>query len=375
MPRNRGARVRVAPNIYRDKIGYSVAVTVGTGELRRSKEKRYPPHTDFAIMKEWRESTRKALRHALPRRHQGHDTGTLGAAVKRYLPNIKALASKESRLCDLEAWKKEFWYTPRTKMTTALIDAELHRWRAAGVAASTCNHRRNALIQLWRTLDGPDAPNPAEHATHFREEQGAPRDLDPSDLDEIVNSMPPSKTRAFYRVFCETAWSPARIRLLKPQHLKLDEAQAYLLPRRKGQGTDGRVYPLTPRAVAALREFVELKAWGGVTKEALYTSFQRAVKRVNAARLAANRPLLPPAIRPYDARHTFGTEAWKVSSDPQAVAELMDVSMDTVMRYIRGAVPDRLKAVTAALAKSRGASLAGPDTGPDAPSGHTRSGS
>jgi integrase len=344
----------VAPNVYRDAIGYACVVSVGSGATRRSKEKRWPHGTDLGIIKRWRDETRRALRSKRPTLGDlAAGPGTLASAVTRYLPNIAALESRESRLCDLRAWEPAFFHRKRAGISSTELDAQLHDWRSSGVAASTCNHRRNALIQLWRTLDGQDAPNPAEHTTHFREDTGEPRDLEPSDLQAIVDAMPRSKSSAMFRVFVETGWAPARIRRLKPQHLRLDDAQAVLVSRRKGQGTDARAYPLTPQAVEALRDFVELCAWGGVSKEALYTVFQRAVARVNKERRAADLPLLPADIRPYDARHTFGTMAWKLTGDPQAVAELMDVSMDTVMRYIRGAVPDRLRVVTAAIAASR----------------------
>jgi integrase len=354
MPRKRGARVRVAPNLYRDDRGYSVSVCVGTGEQRRSKEKRYPFGTDFADMKRWRDDTRKALRTKMPRTIASGAAGSLKRAIAQYLPTVKAMASLESRTCDLDAWVPAFGHRRRPQITSLELDAQLHQWRANGVAASTCNHRRNALIQLWRTLDGAEAPNPAVHTTHFREPSGEAREIPQDALDELIASMPRSKTRAMYRVVAETGWPPQRVRDLKAEHLHLDDARVFLVGRKKGSGTEGRAYSLTPRAVDALREFVELNAWGGVSKESIYTVFMRAIRRCNRARAAENRPLLPETWRPYDAKHTFGAQAFRLTGDITAVAETMDISEETALRYVRAAVPDRMKILTAAMAQARG---------------------
>jgi site-specific recombinase XerC len=168
-------------------------------------------------------------------------------------------------------------------------------------------------------------------------------------IDEILDAMPPSKSRAMLRVTAATGHPFERQRKLVPLHVQLEQKRVFLVARKKGKGTAGRWYALTTKGVAAYREFVALDTWGGVTKEALYVCFLRGVAAANRARAAQNIPLIPP-VRPYDLRHSFGTHAYaREGTDIRAVAELLDCTVETALRYTLGAVPARMQGVVDAL--------------------------
>ena len=59
---------------------------------------------------------------------------------------------------------------------------------------------------------------------------------------------------------------------------------------------------------------------------------------------------LPPRCKPYDLRHSFASEMYRLTGDIRAVAELLQhADMETTKRYTKGAVSER---VTAAIAKA-----------------------
>lgn len=369
MATSRGPRVRVAPSIYRDNIGYAVQVAVGTHPHKQRAEKRFPFGTAFEVMRDWRDAVRPKLRRRVPVRP---GDATLADDIARYLRGPIALGHPETRAAELRAWVPHVGHRRRETITTLDLERCLVAWRAQGVAAGTCNHRRNALIQLWRALDGVEAPNPAAATTHFREPSGDPREVRTQDLDDLVAAMPPSRTRAFYRLFAETGWPPARIRRMREADVAWSPpAGAYLEDRRKGRGTAGRFFPVSARGLEALREFHEARAYGGVTRSSVKVVFDRARLAVNTRRAAwavamaildpaidlGDRPVepaIPDGVRPYDARHTVGAQVYRQTGDIYATAELLGVSVDTALRYTRAAVPDRMRVAADALDAIRG---------------------
>ncbi len=341
MPTNRGKRETIAEGIYKDKGGYECVVTVGSGKTRRSKAKRFNRGTGMREMTDWQDRTLGLLRKKAPKA----TTGTLAQWTRDYLKGKTSMPSFEARRADAEAWHPAFGERAPASLTKNELQQQMNTWHEAGVAGSTLNHRKTALRAVLAEFLDEDAPNPTKGLTRYPEADVVPRALSPEVISEIIDAMPPSKSRAMLKVMAATGHPPERQRKLVPLHVQLEQRRVFLVSRKKGKGTSGRWYALTTEGVKAYREFVDLHAWGGVTKEALYTCFLRGVAAANRARAKKNLPLLPPA-RPYDLRHSFGTMAYaKSGGDFRAVAELLDCTVETALRYTMGAVPVRMQAV------------------------------
>jgi integrase len=362
VPRNRGPRVRVAPGIYRDDRGYAACVQVGTSPHARTKEKRFPFGANFAVIRDWQALTRKQLRAKQPLRRAAR--GTLAGDVEAYLATVTAMPSWGSRRSDLRAWLPRFGDRSRLELATAELNAQLHEWREADVAAVTCNHRRQALIALFDALDADgDLPNPARDTDHQRPPALEARDIDAETRKQLLRAMYPGKARALWWVMSATGLPPARIRLLRAEDVDLEARTVFILGRQKGQGTVSRTLPLTEEGVRAFGEYARQRAFatvdaergalqlGGVAKATLFRVFSRALEALNTVRARAGRP--PLQLRPYDARHAFGATVYRQTGDLRAAAELLDVTLETAMRYTMGAVPDRLRSVVATLDGAR----------------------
>jgi integrase len=104
--------------------------------------------------------------------------------------------------------------------------------------------------------------------------------------------------------------------------------------RRKGKGTAGRIVPLTPAGVKALKAMHREDAWG---------TFSRATLRVVFQRACAKAGLKGDDFTPYDLRHSFGTEIYLASGDIRATQVLMGHSSATLThRYTLAAVDPRV---------------------------------
>jgi site-specific recombinase XerC len=345
MPKNRGKRKRVAEGVYQDAIGYEAVVTVGSGKTRQSKAKRFKRGTGMKEMTTWQDVMLGLLRKKKPKT----TAGTLGADIREYLKGVSGMTSFEARRADAEAWIPAFGDRDRMTITKSELQQQMNAWHEAEVAGSTLNHRKTALAAVYEALNDEDDPNPVKGVKRYPEADIQPRAIAPEVIQEIIDAMPASKSRAMLRVMAATGHPPERQRKLIPLHVQLEQRRVYLVSRKKGKGTAGRWYGLSLEGVTAYQEFVDQQAWGGVTKESLYTCFMRGVQSANRARAKTNKPLLPP-LRPYDLRHSFGTMAYaKSGGDFRAVAELLDCTVETALRYTLGAVPVRMQAVIDAL--------------------------
>lgn len=347
MPRNRGKRKRIAEGIYQDRLGYEATVSVGSGKNRRSKAKRFARGTGMKEMTAWQDSIRGLLRKKAPK----VTTGTLAQWTRDYLKGKTSMPSYEARRADAEAWLHAFGERAPLSLTKNELQQQMNAWHEAGVAGSTLNHRKTALTAVIDEFKGEEDANPARAITRYAEADVEPRAVAPAVIAEILNAMPPSKSRAMLKVMAATGHPFERQRKLTPAHLQLDQRRVFLVSRKKGKGTAGRWYALTNDGVMAYQEFVDRQAWGGARRASLYVCFLRGHAAANRKRALVGAPLIPP-IRPYDLRHSFGTQAYaREGSDIRAVAELLDCTVETALRYTLGAVPARMQAVVDALNK------------------------
>lgn len=354
MPTQRGARTRIAPGVFSDAIGLSAVVKIGSGKTGTQKEKRFARGTSLKEIRDWQSATRAALAKKRGRSVKGQTRGTLAADVQTYLATILNRPKYGSAKSCLAAWCEAFGHRRRSSLTLAELQAQMDRWEGSDTepgrfAGSTLMHCKDHLVDLYRVLDVvDDADNLATKLRRPAQADPEPRAIPDAIVEEIFDAMPLSRARACLKVMAYVGLPPARLRRLKPTQLDLQAKTVFLVRRRKGKGTDEKTFGLTDRGVLAFQEFIQINAWGGVTKESLLTCFQRGVNAANRLRAKANLPLIPP-VRPYDLRHTFGAATYRATGDIGAAAELLDVTLETAKRYTLSAVPDQLKKAVEAL--------------------------
>lgn len=385
MPRTPGTKI--AEGIWRDAKGYTARVKArGT-----TREARFPLTTSLQAMKDWRDRERGRLKDGLP----PPTKGTLARDVVRYMATLpatiagdddatrRARALRRERQHQLDWWIQQFPPTQtRTDLDAVAIRAALHGLRAVR-SASTCNHYREALYQLWQALDGPDARNPVRRVPRFEEPEAEPREIPAHLVDRLFAAMPDlgrstkdhrrsavSLSKIRMRVEYEAGLSPAEIMRIQPRDLHLADAQLYVRRRQKGQGVEGAMLPLTTRAVEALRAFAGANAFGRYATSGGATKvFARALQAVLTQDdlTPEDRALLEaPGRRAYDFRHSFASRALRHTQNLSATCELMrHRSGKTTKRYAKAAVPDHLRQAVATLDAGIGGASPAKKTGTD----------
>ena len=89
----------------------------------------------------------------------------------------------------------------------------------------------------------------------------------------------------------------------------------WVAPRHKGHGTDRQLLPLSPQAVAALREFDTLDCWGSFSNGSVWKTFKRACKRANVQLRPAVRST--PQLRLEGLRHDGRSAGRAIAADAQ----------------------------------------------------------
>jgi integrase len=336
----------LAPGIYADDRGITAVVVVGsnngTDKRRRPKERRFPLGTPVDVMQKWQAHTRRSLAttgaplvRAMP--------GTLADDAAIYLATVTAMPSYEARRADLEAWLQPFGHRSRHSLTAVELNAQLNTWQAAGYAASTLNHRRQALRAVYQLLDPGSVP-PVNGTTRATPPPLMARAIGWDDVREVVAALPDSKSGAMLRVLAFTGLPPARIARLTPRDVDWTSGTVFLIGRVKGAGTASKTIRVMHEALDALRDhFRYFPTGGSVSKNSWLVVFHRTVGRVNAERARTGRPPLSPDLRPYDLRHSFGTEVYRRRNDINAAAAMLDVSLETAQRYTLGAVDEQIE--------------------------------
>jgi integrase len=345
MPR-RGKRLRLAKGIFADASGITARVEVA----KQRDEARYPLGTPLDVMKAWQERRKPELRQQAKRR-AGAGPGTFGADCERYLAAVKGMATYQWRADDIARWRRVLGdERRRDTITQPEIAAVLHRWfteprsktNRTPYGASTVNHRRTALLHLYTTLDGPNAPNPVRGIKKFREPDPKPKGYSYAVIRKILAAVGGAKTRARLAVMAYTGLPPVQIMRVEPDHVDWRTRKVWVQGRRKGHGTQGRLYPLTLEGLKAFRALEAAKAWGRYSTSSARRDFQTACTAVGAT-----------IGTPYDLRHSFAGATYQ-ASEQRAAQELLDHrDPRTSWRYIMGAVSSHIRAALPKLATAQ----------------------
>jgi integrase len=342
-------RLTLAPGIYDVGTSLRGKVSVGSPPHRRIREQAFPRGTPLETIARWQDQTRRLLGAGLE--VAPGPVGSLAADAITYLATVTTMPSYVARRADLEAWLPRFGHRSRHTLQTVELTAQINDWAGQGVAASTINHRRQALRALYACFDPGGAP-PIDHTERQAPPPLQARALTWPDTLELLAALPEGKAATMLRVMAQTGFPPVRITRLKPEHVNERDRTVFIEGRRKGQGTKSKTLPITDDALEALRaHFAHFPRGGSVAKTSWIVVFHRAVGRVNTQRAAEGRPPLPQTanlgdgvapLRPYDLRHTFGTELYRRTGDLKAVAAMLDVSLETAERYTLGAVDGQM---------------------------------
>lgn len=341
----------------------------------RFRSKRYPLDTDEAVLVRARERLIAHAKFGTPREKT---EAMLGQDAKRYLALVKAMPSFDDRRYDIGQWVAKLGRRVRASITSADMRRVLEEWRVSGLATGkgglsngSLNRRRTALMHLYTLLDGRAAANPVKDVEVYDESDSEQiRAVDPKALYRIIGRVArlrwkarrrthqgtrraPSKTRARLRLMLWTGWPQKQIMRLTAADIDWQDQTVWIRRRKKGKkrkGAKARRIPLLHEgAVRALKAFVAADAWGEFSTSGMHKSFRLALAAENASR--ARKKLPPIEARPYDLRHTFGTEAAKRLTDERALQELMlHSSPAQTRRYTEAATSDRLLKARASLA-------------------------
>ena len=300
--------------------------------------KTFPAETALKVLKDWRHDERTKIRtQQLGVDEDLPPSGSLAADVQDYLVLVSAMPTIDQRTYDLGCWVAALGAErPRRGVKARELALILNDWRAGGLEAGTCNRRRTALMHLWHRLDGKSAKNPLRDVPRFKEAGALPRGRPYRLLERVFRAMVPSQSRARLKAIAYLGVAHSELkRIDRRQDWHRKAGTLTIRGRAKGEGDEipTRVIKLTTKGTAALREMDRQQAWGGFSNSTLGRRWHAAIARV--------RLELPdvPDVRPYDLRHSLGTEIYRLTKDLKAVKEYLGhKSLKTSERYMHAAV-------------------------------------
>lgn len=304
----------LSTGVYR--ATYSIRAVVNTSVGR--KEKRFPLDADLADIKRWRNEIAGKFAAVARRRKPVAHRGTLSADIRRYLKLVQGLASWKSRRSELAAWATLFGSKRRSQITEAMVRTAVTAWRTKGrnvgteavpawkpYAVRTCEHRVAALRHLFHTLDGADLPTPCDALT-FDIPPTTPVWVPAATIRSVVDALTDPKAQARLMVLATTGVRPAELMRTHPEDVDLQHGIWWIRTAKGGQRPP---LHLNPEMRAAWAAYQRANAWGP------YDTSTHA-KALYAAGW-------PRAVRPYNARATFGIELSKRGADLADIQQLM----------------------------------------------------
>ncbi len=341
-PSQKGAkkRVRVSKGVYRDRWG--LAATVKVNGMQR--ERRFPRGTPLRTIQAWRDEMRGNLR-TLPKgaKHTlSHDAG-------RYLKQKEGrlVSIKDRRRC-LGMWLERFGHlrTVALERHVPELNEQLHAWRKEKSPA-TCNHRRDALMNLVRELYGRKAAGGLSDLVTFPKAPPKPRWLDRADIVEVLGQLEPgSKLSAQLRLMHWTGMRPVQVGLLTPDHFHLNHKVPHIVvPAAKGGRT--AVIPLLEDGLRIAREFIEIDAFGKLKTGPANRALTKAAKKVGRERFTT-----------YQIRHSFASGLRQSGAD---IADIQDMYGHTNPETTKIYAPAALEKHQRAIGRLRAADEEGAD--------------
>lgn len=348
----KGKSEPIAPGvvgIYKDGTGYRIVAKVNGEQFERRAKSSGDIERDCARLIPLRASWIEQLQSTGGRAK----AGTLTAAIQQHLSTLPRNSTRRRNgEWNLEPWKALHGDRKLTEITSLLISRTLSTWRADGYAASTINHRRQELSNVFTTLNGRSGANPVRDTSRLPEVYDEPRGFPQLLVRLILKKIPDGPHKRRLRVMATTGLPPAQIVRLQRHDFNAKAKTLFVRPRRKGAGVKGKTLPLTDRAVSALRDFfaMEIKGWSQVRTREAFKAGVEAAQAVWAECRPEEPWPAPPKLVVYDLRHAFLTYAYKTTGDLRAVAELgIHADLKTTQRYAEAAVTETARKAVSQL--------------------------
>jgi integrase len=270
------------------------------------KEKRFVAGTPKRIIKSWKARTLALMMKRSPQPERTAKTGTLAQDAVRYYPLVKHLTSWRSRRGSIRAWLPLLGERLRHTITREDILRVRGEWCAKGVAPKTINNRLSALRDLYRKLDGDDAPTPCDGIKPLTSVKVPPQIVPPELVNRVLATLEaraeptyrkgrPCKyalrDRAWLMVLASTGKRPVEVERAQPADVDL-RRRVWVARDAKGGFSPGCY--LNDEMIAAWEAFVAADAWGKRPDH-----FERRLRDAG----------WPAGVKPYNLRHSTWIEA------------------------------------------------------------------
>lgn len=289
----------------------TVRATVKVAGVQR--ERRFVKGTPARVLKAWKIAERAKLqkRYPVSSLPPSRQSGTIAADIDRYLPLVKHLADWKTRRAEIRHWLPFIGTKARHIVTREDVLRARGVWKEAGTAHKTINNRVTALRNLYRVLDGPDAPTPCDGVAQLPPPKVPPQIVAAELVNRVcatllsrdgmvVKGRPVKharQDRARLMVMATTGKRPCEIERAQPGDVDL-RRRVWLTRDAKGGFSPGCY--LNDEMLAAWQAFVDADAWGPFPDH-----FPRRLRDAG----------WPKGLRPYNLRHSTWIEASERGAD------------------------------------------------------------
>lgn len=284
-------------------------------------------------MQAWRADTKA---HARVRRQPRASRGTFSHDAMRYLAAVAAMPDLKNRTRHIQEWVREFGARPRDAITAVDIRTIRDRWltqpRSPGqppLSAHTVNTKLRALSNLYRVLDGRQAPNPVREVEEAKEHAVPIRVLDYATIERILAAIPHKgrATRIRLEILAYTGLPAKQLMALTADDIDRHARTMRVPGRQKGRGAKPATLPLLPQAVKAFRRLKAIGGFGPFSTSSMHKTWTRACRSLHLT-----------GLRPYDLRHAFASRLFELTQDEHFVMALLQHQSIATSRQYRAAV-------------------------------------
>lgn len=355
----RGKRTRLATGIFEDAYGRAVLVKVHGVQ----HERRYAHGTPLDELRKHRRALRDEKTEQEPARQQ---RGTLKADMAAYLQTLPKGRMRRDVDTLLEHWiTAGFGDRSATEIPPADIRAQLNAWQGR-FSPKTRVELRRLLGSVFMAKFGRSGYNPVRDVPRPRVVYDDPRGFAYAVAELIFQQMPDrgqgkrgetrstvNLTKLRLRVMAYTGLHQIEIGRITPRDLRdLAHKRVWVEGRKKGRGTRAGWHPLTAEGAKTLRALHRAGGLGPFGTRSMSRAWQRALEKAKDVWRSTHRDAWPLSedARPYDLRHTYGTEVYRQTHDIRAAQRLLrNVTMTPTLRYTAAAVDELAQQATDAL--------------------------
>src|SRR5688572_14031125 len=183
--------------ISKDGSGFRITAKVNGEQFERRAKKTADPEKLSVLRASWIEQLKATGSRA--------KAGTLTAAIQQHLSTLPKNSTRRNNAeWNLEPWKALFGDLKLKEITAILIGRTLASWRADGYAASTINHRRQELSNVFTTINGRSGANPVRDTARIAEVYDEPRGFPQLIVRLILKKIPDGPHKRRLRVLATT---------------------------------------------------------------------------------------------------------------------------------------------------------------------------